>query len=183
MYREIETDRLILKILDKNSAEILLAFLKKNREDFTKYEAEKQEIYFTKIYQEYVLQNEYDAAMKKLYLRYYLFEKDNIEEQKIIGTVSFSQVKSFPYCSAVLGYKMDVDKKNRGYGTEAVIAACQAAFEYLGLHRLEAYVMEENSASIRLLEKCGFTQEGLCRKNLSVNGEWRDHLLYAKINE
>ena len=96
MYREIETDRLILKILDKNSAEILLAFLKKNREDFTKYEAEKQEIYFTKIYQEYVLQNEYDAAMKKLYLRYYLFEKDNMEEQKIIGTVSFSQVKSFP---------------------------------------------------------------------------------------
>lgn len=180
MYNRIETERLVLKILDKNSADIVLEFLNENREDFTKYEGQKQEVYFTKFYQEYLIQNEYDAAMKKGYLRYYIFEK---EESHIVGTVSFAQIKSYPYCSGTLGYKMAVKKKNMGYGTEAVGAACEVAFCYLGLHRLEAYVMEENIPSVRLLEKCGFQKEGKCMKNLNINGEWRDHLLYAKIRE
>lgn len=181
MYDNIETERLVLKILDKKSTDIILEFLTENREDFTKYEARKQEIYFTKFYQEYLIQHEYDAAMKKAYLRYYIFEKS--DSGHIIGTVSFGQLKPYPYCSGIIGYKMAVNKKNMGYGTEAVKAACQAAFSYLGLHRLEGYVMENNLPSIRLLEKCRFHREGKCIKNLNVNGVWQDHILYAKINE
>lgn len=183
MYNRIETERLILKVLDKKSADIVLEFLKENREDFTKYEGHKQEIYFTKFYQEYLIQSEYEAAIKKGYLRYYIFEKADRDERHIIGTVSFGQIKAYPYCSGTLGYKMAVNKKNMGYGTEAVKAGCENAFAYLGLHRLEAYVMEDNIPSVRLLEKCGFCREGKCIKNLNVNGVWRDHLLYAKINE
>lgn len=180
MYQRIETERLILKLLDKKSASLVLAFLEENRQDFTKYEAEKKEIYFTKYYQEYVVQNEYEAALKKAYLRYYLFEKDS-EDKQIIGTVSVGQIRAFPYSSGVLGYKMAVNKKNQGFGTEAVRAMCRSAAEYLGLHRLEAYALEDNYASIRLLEKCGFQQEGKCIRNLNVNGQWRDHYLYGKI--
>lgn len=181
MYKTIETERLILKILDKKSADLVLEFLKENREDFSKYEAKKQEMYFTKFYQEYIIQCEYDATMKKGYLRYYLFEKFDLGH--IIGTVSVGQIRAYPYCSGIMGYKMAVRKKNMGYGTEAVKAVCHAAFSYLGLHRIEAYVMENNLPSIRLLEKCGFQKEGKCRKNLNVNGVWQDHLLYAKIKE
>lgn len=181
IFHEIETDRLALRLLDKKGADKVLEFLKENREDFSKYEAYKQEIYFTKFYQEHILQNEYEAAMKKGYLRYYIFEKS--EGEHVIGTVSVGQLRSYPYCSGILGYKMAVRKKNQGYATEAVGAVCRAAYEYLGVHRLEAYVLEENRASVRVLEKCGFLQEGTCRKNLNINGIWRDHLLYAKINE
>lgn len=179
-YRRIETKRLVLKLLDKESADLVLAFLQENRQDFTRYEAEKKEMYFTKYYQEYVIQNEYEAALKKVYLRYFLFEKD-FEDERIIGTVSVGQLRAFPYSSGVLGYKMAVDKKNQGYGTEAVHAMCKSASEYLGLHRLEAYTLEDNFPSMRLLEKCGFTQEGKCIRNLNVNGQWRDHYLYGKI--
>lgn len=181
MYKTIETKRLILKLLDKKSTDLVLEFLKENREDFSKYEADKQEMYFTKFYQEYIIQSEYDAAMKKGYLRYYIFEKS--DQRHIIGTVSVGQLRAYPYCSGIIGYKMAVHKKNMGYGTEAVKAACQAAFSWLGVHRLEAYVMEKNIPSIRILEKCGFEKEGKCIKNLKVNGAWQDHLLYAKIKE
>lgn len=181
MYKELYTDRLILRLLNKKWSEQVLDFLKENRDDFLKYEAEKPSAYFTKFYQEYILQNEYEASMKKGYLRYYIFEKN--EPDSIIGTVSVGQIKGSPYCSGILGYKMAVRKKNLGYATEAVNTICQVAYEYLGLHRLEAFVQEENRASVRVLEKCGFLREGLCRKNLCVNGVWTDHLLYGKVME
>ena len=58
MYKTIETERLVLKILDKKSADLVLEFLKENKEDFSRYEADKQEMYFTKFYQEYIIQCE-----------------------------------------------------------------------------------------------------------------------------
>lgn len=75
MYKELYTDRLILRLLNKKWAEQVLDFLKENRDDFSRYEAEKPSAYFTRFYQEYILQNEYEASMKKGYLRYYIFEK------------------------------------------------------------------------------------------------------------
>lgn len=183
MYNRIETDRLILQLLDKTSADLVLDFLNENKEDFLQYEAAKQEMYFTKIYQEYIIENEYNAALQKKYLRYYIFRKADASRQKIIGTVSFGQIKPYPYSSAILGYKIAVDSKRQGYGTEAVRAAVREAFSYLGIHRIEAYVMEQNLPSIKLLEKCGFQWEGTCRNNLSVCGEWKTHLLYARLAE
>ncbi len=38
-------------------------------------------------------------------------------------------------------------------------------------------------ASRRVLEKAGFTQEGVARAYLKINGAWRDHLLFARVNE
>lgn len=180
MNEIIETERLILKILDEKDADRLLDFLIENRADFTQYESEKQEIYFTRYYQEYVLKMEYEAIKNKMYLRYYLFEKG---QEEIVGTVSVSQIKAYPYSSGYIGYKMAVKKKRRGYATEAVEAVCEEAEKYLGLHRLEAYVLEDNIPSIKLLERCGFLWEGTCRKNLNINGVWRDHLLYGKLLE
>ncbi len=179
-YQNIETERLVLRFLNQTYAKQVLTFLEENKENYARYEAEKKPMYYTRIYQEYVLQNEYEASMKKSYLRYYIFEKDS-EEERVIGTVSVGQLRGYPYCNGVLGYKMAADKQNQGYGTEAVKAVCEVACSYLGLHRLEAYTMMDNVSSMRLLEKCGFIQEGRCIKNLKVDGLWQDHYLYGKI--
>ena len=53
----------------------------------------------------------------------------------------------------------------------------------LKLHRLEAACIPTNQASIRLLEKTGFTREGYAREYLCINGIWQDHLLYARITD
>ena len=45
--------------------------------------------------------------------------------------------------------------------------------------RFEATVRPENAASIRVLGKLGFREEGLFRRYLDVDGQWRDHLCFA----
>jgi ribosomal-protein-alanine N-acetyltransferase len=71
----------------------------------------------------------------------------------------------------------------QGYMTAAVRAVAPFAFSALGLHRLEAACIPTNTASMRLLEKCGFVREGLARQYLCINGQWQDHVLYARLRD
>lgn len=176
----IYTDRLILKILDERYAVPVLSFLETGRNVFALYEAQKSPVFYTIQFQKHILQSEYDASMKRMYLRYYIFEKESPE--KVIGTVSFGNLLPDPYCSCTIGYKISPAYSSRGYCTEAVRAGISAALEYLNVHRINAFVQENNAASICVLERCGFSLEGKCVKNLRVNGKWTDHLLYALIN-
>ena len=57
------------------------------------------------------------------------------------------------------------------------------SFTTLRLHRLEAACIPDNIASVRLLEKTGFQQEGYARGYLCINGTWQDHLLYARLKD
>ncbi len=66
--------------------------------------------------------------------------------------------------------------------TEAVGKVVEYAFDVLGLHRLEANIMPRNKASLRVVEKLGFSEEGLSRKLLLINGRWEDHVRMVKLN-
>ncbi len=68
---------------------------------------------------------------------------------------------------------------NRGYATEIVNAILKFGFEYLRLHRIEAGVATENFGSIRVLEKCGMSREGLHRQVLPLRDGWKDNYHYA----
>lgn len=179
-YQTLTTDRLILKVLDERYVIPLLNFLESSRLSFEKYEAMKAPLFYTIPFQEHILKSEYEASKQKNYLRYYIFEKEN--EAKIIGTVSFGNILPEPYLSCNIGYKISSSHSHKGYCTEAAAAAMAAAYSYLNIHRINAFVQEDNLASVRVLEKCGFVLEGKCIKNIRVNGEWTDHLLYANIN-
>lgn len=61
----------------------------------------------------------------------------------------------------------------------ALMALTRHAFDKLGLHRIEAACMPDNHASMNLLRKCGFAEEGYAKKYLRINGQWRDHVLFA----
>lgn len=67
--------------------------------------------------------------------------------------------------------------------TETVNEVVRYAFESLGLHRIEGNIMPRNKASIGVVEKCGFVNEGTSRKYLKINGVWEDHIHFVKINE
>ena len=69
----------------------------------------------------------------------------------------------------------------KGYMTAAVRAVIPFVFDSLELHRLEAACLPANVASIKLLERTGFTREGIARRYLKINGVWQDHLLYALL--
>ncbi len=180
MKQTIKTDRLVLKILDGDDARIVTEFVTRGRDLFEKYESKKTETYYTEIYQRNVLNAEYSAMLNKRYLRYYVFKRNN--PNLIIGTVSFGNVTDAPYNSSTIGYKFDPFFHNQGYAIEAVNAVIDTAFSYLNLHRLIAYIMPENQASVKLIEKAGFKREGFMEKAINIRGHWEDHFLYALLN-
>ena len=67
--------------------------------------------------------------------------------------------------------------------TAAVGVLTQYAFSQLGLHRLEANVMPRNRASLRVLEKNGYENEGLAKRYLHINGVWEDHIHMVKRSD
>jgi ribosomal-protein-alanine N-acetyltransferase len=104
-------------------------------------------------------------------------------DDALLGGVSLSNVRRGIVMSASLGYWMGAPYARRGYGSDGVRTILRFAFGQLMLNRVEAACIPENDASRRLLERVGFEQEGYARKYLRINGEWRDHLLFAMLAE
>jgi ribosomal-protein-alanine N-acetyltransferase len=63
-----------------------------------------------------------------------------------------------------IGYELNRGYWRRGFMSEALSAIVTLGFEAVGLNRIEAVVMPENTASIRLLERLGFQSEGVLRE-------------------
>jgi ribosomal-protein-alanine N-acetyltransferase len=101
----------------------------------------------------------------------------------LAGQVMVGNVVREPLLSGYVGYWCDQRVTGRGVMTAAVALVVDHCFGPAGLHRLEATVRPENAASLRLLTKLGFRQEGLFRRYLDVGGEWRDHLCFAMTAE
>lgn len=83
--------------------------------------------------------------------------------------------------SGELYYKLLPDSWGNGYATELAQLLIKSGFETFKLHRIEAGVATENTASIRVLEKAGMTREGRHRKILPIRGAWKDNYHYAIV--
>ncbi|MCB2097941.1 MAG: GNAT family N-acetyltransferase [Parvularculaceae bacterium] len=101
------------------------------------------------------------------------------DEGAIIGGVTLSDIRLHAAHSATLGYWIGEPYLRRGYGAEAVAAVVDYGFGELRLNRIEAACQPGNVASLSLLRKLGFREEGFARDYLFINGAWRDHLLFA----
>jgi ribosomal-protein-alanine N-acetyltransferase len=104
-------------------------------------------------------------------------------EERLLGGVSLANVRQGVSQSASLGYWMGKAYANQGYMGEALPQVLDYAFETLRLHRIEAACLPENGPSRSLLSKCGFVEEGMARKYLRIDAEWRDHVLFSMLNE
>ena len=82
---------------------------------------------------------------------------------------------------AELGYVLNRRFWGKGYGSELLGALLQTCFEHFELHRLEADIDPDNAASLALLRKHGFREEGLGRERWLLNGEWRDSVMMALL--
>lgn len=100
----------------------------------------------------------------------------------LLGGLTLGQVRRGVAQSASLGYWMGEAYAGKGHMTAAVRALAPYAFGPMQLRRIEAACLPNNTPSIRLLERVGFSREGYARSFLCINGEWRDHLLYALLS-
>ena len=104
---------------------------------------------------------------------------DRHNDDAIIGRVALTGVTRGAFQNAYLGYFIDVEQQRRGLTTEAVELATRFAFEDARLHRVQAAVMPNNDASLRVLEKVAFRREGVAERYLQIAGRWETHVLFA----
>lgn len=94
---------------------------------------------------------------------------------QVVGVINLNEIVMGAFQSAYLGYYGMLTFARTGLMTQALRAAAHYAFNDLGLHRLEANIQPDNLASIALVRRAGFKQEGFSPRYLRINGEWRDH--------
>ena len=82
---------------------------------------------------------------------------------------------------AEIGYEIAPDQWGRGYASEAVAATVRFGFETLRVHRITAWLVADNVASARVLEKNGFQLEGRLRDKEAYKGRYWDVLMYARL--
>ena len=174
------TQRLILRSLEIDEADLYLDYLVRNKDFLAEWEPIRIEEYFTlqnteAILRQKILENETGSG-----IHLFLFLKD---EKTLIGSISITNVLREPFLSCFLGYKLDKDHINKGYITEGIEEVISICFNDYQLHRIEANIIPRNIPSIRVVEKLGFEYEGTSRKYLKINGVWKDHHHYVLLNE
>jgi [ribosomal protein S5]-alanine N-acetyltransferase len=102
---------------------------------------------------------------------------------RFAGQITVGNVVRGSLCSAWIGYWVASGMTSGGVATASVALVVDHCFTAGALHRLEATVRPENAASLRVLEKLGFRQEGVFQRYLDVAGGWRDHLCFALTTE
>lgn len=103
-----------------------------------------------------------------------------IYDGNIVGQIG---VEKLDPASAEIGYCLITEYEGRGITTVAVRKICEIAFTELGVVRIQAKVFEANIASRRVLEKVGFTLEGILEKSIIKDEKYYNECLYAKLKE
>jgi ribosomal-protein-alanine N-acetyltransferase len=112
-------------------------------------------------------------------LPWFLFDRHNPDI--LLGGLTISNIRRGVCETGTLGYWMGSEFAKKGLMKEALLAVCIDVFDVHGLHRIEAATVSENKQSQGLLKRCGFQKEGTARLYLRINGEWRDHVLFARL--
>ncbi len=100
-----------------------------------------------------------------------------------IGTVCFQHICTAPDGSCQVGYRLDAAHTGHGYMTEALLCLIPKIFFYYKLHRIEADILPENHPSLRLIQRLGFTQEGVTRGRYFCGGMYRDCLRFSLLSD
>ena len=98
---------------------------------------------------------------------------------RLAGQLNVSSIAYGSLSSAALGYWVSEKFAGKGATPTAVALATDYCFFSVGLHRMEICIRPENEPSLRVVEKLGFRYEGLRRRYIHINGDWRDHFCFA----
>jgi len=78
---------------------------------------------------------------------------------------------------AVTGTAIGTPHRGKGYGSDAARTRLRYAFDVLGLRMLMSEVMADNTASLRMLQKAGYTEAGRIPRRYWKRGAYRDSVV------
>jgi len=103
------------------------------------------------------------------------------EEGSLIGGCGFHDFQLGESHRAEIGYWLAKPCWGLGIMTAVVRTLCDLAFAEFGLVKIVAHVFANNPASVRVLEKCGFEQEGYLRKHHVKDKHFVDARLFSLL--
>ena len=119
----------------------------------------------------YVLENEGDKGLWRL------IEVDGV----VVGSISVEKHGDVRYEDGEIGYYLLEPYNSQGIMTKALSEFMDEAYEKMALRRLSASVFAPNTPSRRVLEKNGFTLEGVRNGSITKNGHIYDECLYGRL--
>jgi len=101
-----------------------------------------------------------------------------IENGELLGNCGISQMPD-GHSVAMIGYQLKPSACGKGVGTSCAEFLLHYAKSYLNVRKLYGDCVTENAASVRILEKCGFSFEGVIKEKYELNGELHDNSWYG----
>ena len=175
----IETERMIIRILDPSQAELMVRYRKENRRFLAEWEPTRSEEFFTEAFWQLQLRMALRYFRDQSHLNFTLLNKLQTE---VLGVCNYSNIIRGTFQSCHLGYAIGEKHQSNGYMGEAITHTLNFVFDELGLHRVMANYMPRNKRSGELLARMGFNIEGQAKQFLQINGVLEDHVLTSKIN-
>lgn len=177
----IVTDRLRLAVLKKSCAPEVTNYFVRNKDFHQQWSQTHNDNYYQlKTQKQYMRYDEAEYKAGRV-VPLWISLKDNPD--KVIGRVSFFNIAYGGMMSCAVGYHLDKDYTGNGYMKEALLAACSLLVKELKMHRIEAFILPENERSLNLIRKAGFTEEGLRKSYMHINGKWRDHVSFYILED
>ncbi|MGE5629197.1 MAG: GNAT family N-acetyltransferase [Solirubrobacterales bacterium] len=167
-----------LVVLTPEHSALMLEYYIRNKNYLKPFEPVRDETFYTMSSQRRTLIDEYKQYLNGEAITFGAFKDGNL-----VGRIRISSIVYGTFKNAFIGYSIDEKEQGKGYAKEAVKLVCDYAFEYMGLHRIEAVTLIDNIKSEKVLMNCGFQKVGTSPKYLFINGKWRDHNNFALINE
>ena len=171
----IETPRLILRIPRMEDLDALHAMLTDPAVTYYMPELRVKSLEETRIQ----LERSIRISQAIVNLGYNLAIADQADQ--LIGALNVRLVDGAPGdVHYGLGYFIASEHWNHGYAAEAVAGLLTCLFRQDAC-RISASALAENLASRRVLEKCGFAQEGLLKAHTWHDGQWKDCAVYRLL--
>lgn len=165
-FPKLETENLFLREIKSSDTEALFNFF--SDKDVLKYHDAEP---FSSIQRATrLINNWHERFSSRQGIRWGIAKKEN---NIIIGTCGYRFFGKPLFCAEV-GYELTKNYWRQGIMSEALTAIIKFGFENLDLNRIEATVMLENLASMNLLKKMGFIEEGILREFGFWKGEFHD---------
>ena len=103
---------------------------------------------------------------------------DQKSKETGLGTILLSQL-DWKNGTAEIHIKLVKNAHGKGYGTDAVHTMVSYAFQELRMNCIYCNILEDNKASRKLFEKCGFEQEGVLRSRVFKGACYRNVCCYS----
>lgn len=104
------------------------------------------------------------------------------ETNKLIGTCCLGDFEEGARRSEI-GYSVIQSEWGKGYATEAIKAVIDFGFNNMNLNRIEATITPGNDASVKVLKKLNFKQEGIVRERDLIKGKLEDGIIMALLKK